>query len=320
MDGRAPVPPRRHLPGRQPGRRAPRPALLNDITALTTGHVLAEDGRTLLPGQPPDRPATLDALVAALEAGRRAPGSSLLHIPSPMLFPGRRPGSAERGRARPAASRHRDQPAARPRHRAVYPGRRSPGRYLGQDARHPRHRSDPVLEDRLRGLGRLCRRRQPQPVPPRHETQGQASPPAPSARSAASSSHPVTGDTAGARPGTAPERARPGHTAPASRPASPPGTGAPPLPAHAPRAACRHLRTLHQLITELTMLATITTVTATKCVTLRRATRRNASGLAPVRRPSCYASPAMRACAPFRKASGTASGYCPQRGRAASRG
>jgi hypothetical protein len=69
---------------------------LNAITALTTGHVLHEDGRTLLRlgSRPIVLPAPLDTLVAALEAGRRALGSSLLHIPSPWLFPGRRPGSA----------------------------------------------------------------------------------------------------------------------------------------------------------------------------------------------------------------------------------
>ena len=69
---------------------------LNAITALTTGHVLHKDDRTLLRlgSRPIVLPAPLDALVAALEAGRRAPGSSLLHIPSRWLFPGRRPGSA----------------------------------------------------------------------------------------------------------------------------------------------------------------------------------------------------------------------------------
>lgn len=39
-------------------------------------------------------PAPLDALVTALAVGRRAPGSSLLDVPSPWLFPGRQPGSA----------------------------------------------------------------------------------------------------------------------------------------------------------------------------------------------------------------------------------
>jgi hypothetical protein len=69
---------------------------LNVITALTTQHVLHEDGRTLLRlgSRPIALPAPLDALVAALAAARRAPGSSLLSVPSPWLFPGRRPGSA----------------------------------------------------------------------------------------------------------------------------------------------------------------------------------------------------------------------------------
>jgi hypothetical protein len=41
------------------------------------------------------------------------------------------------------------------------PGRRRPGRHLGQGARHPRLGNDPVAEDIRRGLGRLRRRRQP---------------------------------------------------------------------------------------------------------------------------------------------------------------
>jgi hypothetical protein len=69
---------------------------LNVITALTTGHVLHEDGRILLRlgSRPIVLPAPLGGLVAALAACRRTPGSSLLQIPSPWLFPGRRPGSA----------------------------------------------------------------------------------------------------------------------------------------------------------------------------------------------------------------------------------
>jgi hypothetical protein len=69
---------------------------LNVITALTTEHVLHEDGRTLLRlgSRPIVLPVPLDALVTALAAGRRAPGSSLLNVPSPWLFPGRQPGSA----------------------------------------------------------------------------------------------------------------------------------------------------------------------------------------------------------------------------------
>jgi hypothetical protein len=39
-------------------------------------------------------PAPLDNLVAALAAGRRRPGSGLLDVPSPWLFPGRHPGTA----------------------------------------------------------------------------------------------------------------------------------------------------------------------------------------------------------------------------------
>jgi hypothetical protein len=69
---------------------------LNVITALTTKHVLNEDGRTLLRlgSRPVILPAPLDTLVAGLSAGRRPAGSSLLNVPSPWLFPGRRPGSA----------------------------------------------------------------------------------------------------------------------------------------------------------------------------------------------------------------------------------
>jgi hypothetical protein len=39
-------------------------------------------------------PAPLDTLVTTLAAGRRPPGSSLLGVSSPWLFPGRKPGSA----------------------------------------------------------------------------------------------------------------------------------------------------------------------------------------------------------------------------------
>jgi hypothetical protein len=71
---------------------------LNVITALTTQHVLHQDGRTLLRlgSRPVALPAPLDALVDALATSRnsrKAPGSSLLDISSPWLFPGRRPGS-----------------------------------------------------------------------------------------------------------------------------------------------------------------------------------------------------------------------------------
>ena len=68
---------------------------LNVITALTTQHVLHQDGRTLLRlgSRPVVLPAPLDTLAGTLAAGRKAPGSSLLSIPSSWLFPGRRPGS-----------------------------------------------------------------------------------------------------------------------------------------------------------------------------------------------------------------------------------
>jgi hypothetical protein len=69
---------------------------LSAITALTTRHVQREDSRTLLRlgSRPIILPAPLDNLVAALAAGRRRPGSSLLDVPSPWLFPGRHPGTA----------------------------------------------------------------------------------------------------------------------------------------------------------------------------------------------------------------------------------
>ncbi len=69
---------------------------LNVITTLTTRHVLHEDGRTLLRlgSRPIILPAPLDTLVTGLAAGRKPPGSSLLDVSSPWLFPGRQPGSA----------------------------------------------------------------------------------------------------------------------------------------------------------------------------------------------------------------------------------
>jgi hypothetical protein len=74
---------------------------LSVITALTASHVLHQDGRTLLRlgSRPVVLPAPLDALVAGLAAGRRPPGTSLLGVPSPWLFPGRWPGRALTGDA-----------------------------------------------------------------------------------------------------------------------------------------------------------------------------------------------------------------------------
>jgi hypothetical protein len=68
---------------------------LSVITALTTRHVLHEDDRTLLRlgSRPVVLAAPLDALVTTLAASRKTPGGSLLNVPSPWLFPGRRPGS-----------------------------------------------------------------------------------------------------------------------------------------------------------------------------------------------------------------------------------
>lgn len=58
-------------------------------------HFLREDDRTLLRlgSRPIVLPAPLDALVAGLADDRRAPCSSLLSVPSPWLFPERRPGT-----------------------------------------------------------------------------------------------------------------------------------------------------------------------------------------------------------------------------------
>jgi hypothetical protein len=69
---------------------------LSVITALTARQVLHEDSRTLLRlgSRPIVLPAPLDDLVAGLAAGRRPPGSSLLDVSSPWLFPGRQAGSA----------------------------------------------------------------------------------------------------------------------------------------------------------------------------------------------------------------------------------
>jgi hypothetical protein len=93
--------PDRHVTGHP--RAGVRPVLLillyaqkpSVIAALTTQHVLHEDGRTLLRlgSRPIVLPAPLDALVGALAGGRKVPGTSLLSVPSSWLFPGRRPGS-----------------------------------------------------------------------------------------------------------------------------------------------------------------------------------------------------------------------------------
>ena len=60
-----------------------------------SGACKAKDDRTLLRlgSTPIVLPAPLDALVSTLADGRRAPGTSLLDVPSSWLFPGRRPGS-----------------------------------------------------------------------------------------------------------------------------------------------------------------------------------------------------------------------------------
>ena len=139
---------------------------LSVITALTTSHVLHQDGRTLLRlgSRPVVLPAPLDALVTGLAAGRRPRGSSLLGIPSPWLFPGRWPGRAltedalaqrlhalgispRQGRSTALFTLAADVPAA----------------ILAKTPRHPRPGRDPVAEDLRRGLGRLRRRRRRPP-------------------------------------------------------------------------------------------------------------------------------------------------------------
>ena len=69
---------------------------LNDITALTTEHVIREDDRTLLRlgRRPIVLPAPLGALITRLADDRTAPGRGLLSGPSGWLFPGRWPGTA----------------------------------------------------------------------------------------------------------------------------------------------------------------------------------------------------------------------------------
>ncbi|MCW2897272.1 MAG: hypothetical protein JWO75_6761 [Actinomycetia bacterium] len=69
---------------------------LNNITALTTEHVIREDDRTLLRlgRRPIVLPAPLDALITRLADDRTAPGRGLLSGPSGWLFPGRWPGTA----------------------------------------------------------------------------------------------------------------------------------------------------------------------------------------------------------------------------------
>jgi hypothetical protein len=154
---------------------------LNAITALTTGHVLHEDGRTLLRlgSRPIVLPAPLDTLVAALEAGRRAPRSSLLHIPSPWLFPGRRPGSAlsvdalaqrlhaigispRQGRSTALFTLAADVPAA------------ILAKTLGIHIQVAVQWQKISAGDWAAYAADVSRRARPQPVPSRHETQGQA--------------------------------------------------------------------------------------------------------------------------------------------------
>jgi hypothetical protein len=96
---RAPAPPGRHLPARRPGRRTPRPALRPEAQRHHRADHPARPARgrphPAPPRQPPGRPARpAGRSHRRVGAGRRPPGSSLLGVPSPWLFPGRWPGRA----------------------------------------------------------------------------------------------------------------------------------------------------------------------------------------------------------------------------------
>ncbi len=134
---------------------------LSVIAALTTQHVRREDGRTLpRPGSRPIvLPAPLDALAGALAGGRKGSGHQPAQCPFLLAVagtPARKP--ADPRRSRPAAACPRDQPAPGSRRRPVHPGRRCPGRDLGQDPRHPRQGRHLVAEN--------LRRRLEHPTPP----------------------------------------------------------------------------------------------------------------------------------------------------------
>jgi hypothetical protein len=154
---------------------------LNVITALTAQHVLHEDSRTLLRlgSRPIILPAPLDALVAGLAAGRRPPGSSLLSVPSPWLFPGRKPGSAltedalaqrlhalgispRQGRSTALFTLAADVPAA------------ILAKTLGIHVQAAIQWQKISAGDWAAYAADVSRRTTPQPVPSRHETQGQA--------------------------------------------------------------------------------------------------------------------------------------------------
>jgi hypothetical protein len=163
---RATTPPRRHLPARRPGRRAPRPALRPEAQR----HHRPDHPARPAPGRPhsaaprqqPGRPARPAGRPRGRARGRTPPsGQQPAQRPFPLAIPralARQ--AADRGRARPAAPCPRDQPPPGPQHRPVHPGRRGPGRHPGQDTRHPRPGRDSVAKDLRRGLGRLRRRRQ----------------------------------------------------------------------------------------------------------------------------------------------------------------
>jgi hypothetical protein len=152
---------------------------LSVITALTAGHVLHEDGRILLrlDSRPVVLPAPLDDLVAGLAASRRPPGSSLLSVPSPWLFPGCKPGSAptedalaqrlhalgispRQGRATALFTLAADVPAA------------ILAKTLGIHVQAAIQWQKISAGDWAAYAADVSCRSQPQPVPPHHETEG----------------------------------------------------------------------------------------------------------------------------------------------------
>ena len=88
-------------------------------------------------------------------ADRKAPGTSLLDVPFPWLFPGRRPGSPLTEDALAQRLHSLGISPRQGRNIALFSlAADVPAAILGQDAGHPHQGGDPMAEDLRRGLGR----------------------------------------------------------------------------------------------------------------------------------------------------------------------
>ena len=165
---RTAAPPRRHLPGRRPRRRAARPALRPEAHRHHRPDNPARPARGRPhpppPGQPPGRPARPAGRPRpGLRPAARPAGSSLLGVPSPWLFPGRRPGSALTPDALGQRLHALGISPRQGRSTALFTlAAEIPAAILAKTLGIHIQVADPLAEDLRRRLDRLRRRRQPQ--------------------------------------------------------------------------------------------------------------------------------------------------------------